>query len=203
MKNSERIRWFERAYERIREEILPEAPPSVTLTIGFPLKKKSGKYMTVGECAYDCMVEHGDGFGAEHILTLHPIQGNNLITMLGTLVHEMIHCAEPTARHGKAFQKLAKRVGLLPPWTATEPDEVLSNKLRGILLELEQELGYVPVGHYVAPPPPPKKPSTSKKLECGCKHSITLSAKKAEQMKIICGICEEPFVVVTAELETV
>lgn len=196
MKNSQRLAFYEAAYERIREEILPDAPPSVTLTLGFPSRKRSAGRSTVGECAFDCIEKHGEGFGGENLITLHLLQGDDVIGTLATLVHEMIHASlEPTVKHGHQFQQVCKRVGLCKPWTATEPDGDLTHKLRGILLELESKLGYVPVGHYVPPAPLPKKPSSIRKLACACAkpRKFSLSYKKLEEGAIICGVCDEPF----------
>lgn len=199
MKNSQRVAWYELAYEKIRRDILPEAPPAVTISVGFPIKKRSGKNMAVGECAFDCFTEHGDGFGAENIITLHPILGDDVIDALATLAHEMIHAAlEPDVKHGKGFQKVCKRIGLRKPWTATEPDGDLQNTLRGIALEVEEELGYMPAGFYVPPPPKPKRPSTRRKLECACEkpRKLSVGKTKLEKGPILCGVCREPFRVI-------
>lgn len=196
MKNSKRVAWYEEAYKRIREKIVPEAPPEVTLSIGFPSKKRSGKNMVVGECAFDCIKDHGLGFGGENLITLHLLQGHDIVATMATLVHEMIHAAlEPDVKHGKEFRVMADKVGLCKPWTATEPDETLRNALRGIMLEMEEELGYLPVGSYTPPPPLPKKPPTTKKVQCQCAKPrvFSLSKKKLADGGILCAVCKERF----------
>ena len=196
MKNSLRVAWYEAAYSKIRESIVPEAPPDATICVGFPSKKKSGKNLTVGECAFDCVEDHGGGFGAENILTLHLLQGDDLVASLATLVHEMIHLAlDPTVKHGREFQQMARRVGLVKPWTATTADEVLAGKLRGIVVDLEGEMGYRPRGKYVIPPPPPPRPSTTRRMKCECvpPRRLSLGKKIREEGTVLCGVCERPF----------
>lgn len=196
MKNSQRVAFYEAAYDRIRNDILTEAPPSATISVGFPSKKRSGQNMTIGECAYDCIKDHGEGFGAENLITIHPILGDDIVRALATLLHEMIHASlEPGVGHKKPFQVICKRVGLLKPWTATEPDGELQKKLRAIALDVEDELGYMPTGVYVPPPVPEKKKSSIVKLVCGCTkgETLSLSRKKYEATRLICGICREPY----------
>lgn len=201
MKNSQRVAYYEAAYERIRAQILPEAPPSATISVGFPSKKRSGKAMTIGECAYDCIKDHEDGFGAENLITIHPIVGDDVVRALATLLHEMIHASlEPRVGHKKPFQVVCKRVGLLKPWTATEPDDDLRKKLQGIAYELERDLGYSPKGVYVPPPPRVVKASTVIKVGCACDNGVTLSLSKTkfERVRLLCGLCNSPYEVIHA-----
>lgn len=151
--------------------------------------------MVIGQCHFDAMRDAGTQFGSEIIIVIHPIILNDLIETLATLVHEMIHAAlDPEVKHGREFQELAKRVGLMKPWTATQPNGELVNKLRGIIVELEEEIGPFPTGYYEPPPPKPKKPSTTKKYICDCDSPrvLTLSPKKVE-IPILCGACHAPF----------
>lgn len=198
MKHSQRVAWFERAYELIREELLPETPATVTLTIGYPSKKRAGQSLCVGECTYEVMQNTGEGFGGENLITLHPILGEDIVNMLAVLAHEMIHHQfDPKDRvgHKKPFQIVAQKIGLCPPWTATEPDGTLQNKLRQIALQIEEELGYMPEGVFVPPPPKEKKPSQIQKLQCGCGRPrvLSISPKKLEEGPILCGVCRQAF----------
>jgi hypothetical protein len=201
MKHSDRIRWFEAAYEHLRAELVPEAPHGVALTIGWPTKKRQGKDLCVGETAFEVFRNVCDGtFGCETLITLHPIQSDDLILQLATLVHEMIHHAlPPEAKHKKEFQALATRVGLCPPWTATQPDGTLQQILRGILLDVNRDLGYEPTGHYTPKPPVPKKPGQKKKLKCKCDtpRTLVLPQSQVEKGVLICGNCHSPFVLMT------
>lgn len=153
--------------------------------------------MAVGECFFDVMKEHGEaGFGAANLITLHPILGDDLVNMLAVLCHEIIHhMLPPEAKHKKPFQIEAEKIGLTEPWTATKPDATLSKKLQGILVQLEDELGFLPEGFFKPPPPPPKKPSSVKKFFCGCgkPRVLSLSSKKLEEGPILCGICKQTF----------
>lgn len=194
MENSiKRLEWFIRAYPILRRDILEEAPPSATITIGFPAKKRSGKNMTIGECHYDSMKNAGPTFGEENLIIIHPILLDRPVEALATLLHEMIHAAlgPEVKAHGKEFQALAKRCGLQPPWTATTPDDALSKYLLGVA----NELGPLPPGVYVPPPPKPKKPSALKRYTCGCAKPriLTLSPSKLEAGPLLCGICKDPF----------
>jgi hypothetical protein len=196
VKNSQRVIWYEAAYDKLRRDLLPEAPAVVTLTVGFPIKKRSGQSMTIGECAYGCMHDHGGEFGMENIITIHPVVGDDLVNALAVLAHEMIHHAlEPGVGHKKPFQDIAKRIGLCKPWTATLPDGTLQKKLQGIVVELEEELGYLPRGYYVPPPPKEKKPVNKTKIRCQCAvpRELTIAAKFVDAGSILCGNCEKPF----------
>lgn len=195
MDNSKRVAWLEAAYIKLRERLLEEAPPVAQITVGFPTKKRSGKNMVIGQCHFDAMKDAGPYFGAEIIIIIHPFILKDLIETLATLLHEMIHAAlPPEVRHGKEFQRLAKRVGLVKPWTATQPDAELVKILREIIVELEEEIGPFPSGYYEPPPPKPKKPSSTKKYICECEEPrvLTLSPKKME-IPILCGACDAPF----------
>lgn len=202
MKNSDRVRWYEAAYTALRKQILPEAPPDATIAVGFPSRKKSGKHLVVGQCAFDCIADHGGGFGAENLITVTLIQGDSLVDSLATLLHEMIHASlDPEVKHGREFQQVCQRVGLQKPWTATEPNAELRNNLRAIVVQLEGDLGYIPVGKYIPPPPKPKRKTTRKKMGCSCvpQRTFTASRKLREQGTLICGVCKERFAILDLE----
>lgn len=204
MKHSDRVRWLEAAWPRLRAEFVGEAPADVTLTMGFPSRKRSGKGMCIGECAYDCIRSHGGGFGAEHFVTIHPILAKDPVEVLACLLHEMIHVAladDPTIGHGKQFQVIAKRCGLVKPWTATTPDDECAKKLQGIGVDVSKELGFALQGYYELPKPRPRKPSTSRKLRCACEtpRTLTLTASQLDMGSILCGNCHEPFRIITPE----
>lgn len=202
MLHSERIAWLELAYQKIREELIPEAPAHITLVVGYPTKKRQGQDLCVGECTFDVMDKHEAGFGAENIITIHPILGGDVVLMLAALAREMIHHAlEPDVRNKKPFQAIAKRIGLCKPWTTVQPDGTLQQSLRGIALEVEKELGYMPVGVYQPPKPKEveKKPSQSVKLRCRCAvpRTLTLTKKQLELGSIMCGKCKKAFIPMT------
>lgn len=197
MLHSDRVRWFEAAYARIREDLIPEAPVAAAITVGWPTKKRQGKDLCVGECHFDVFSGMtGHIFGAEALITLHPIQGDDVVLQLATLAHEMIHHAlPPEAKHKKPFQVVAKRIGLCPPWPSTAPDGDLQHKLRGILLDVERELGFTPTGHFVPKPPPERKPASKKSIRCSCDvpRTISIPAPSLSRGAIVCGVCQSPF----------
>lgn len=199
MLHSDRIRWFEAAYARMRVELVPDAPAGVALTVGWPTRKRSGKSLCVGECAFEVFQETKNGlFGCETLITLHPIQGNDLVLQLATLVHEMVHHSlPPEVKHRKAFQMAAGKIGLQKPWTATTPDHTLSQTLSGIVIDLTKELGFQPVGHFIPRPPKITKPSARTKLRCACEAPRTLNLPNQQaKSPILCGLCEQPFVAI-------
>ncbi len=54
----------------------------------------------------------------------------------GVLVHELVHAAVGNdAGHRAPFSRLAKKLGLQGPWTATTPSEELSEKLTAMMPE--------------------------------------------------------------------
>ena len=191
--NIKRVEWFAKGYVILRRDLLEEAPPSATIVVGFPVKKRSGNTMTIGECHHGCMKGAGPEFGEENLIVIHPILLDRPIDALATLLHEMIHAAlgPDVKAHGKEFQALAKRCGLQPPWTATTPDATLSEYLLGVA----NELGSLPPGVYTPPPPKPRKPSSLKKYHCGCAKPrvLTLSPSKLQAGPLICGVCKQSF----------
>ena len=51
--NSGRIDWLEQAYQLLREELLPEAPESISITFGFPSTgARKSKNQRLGEYDY-------------------------------------------------------------------------------------------------------------------------------------------------------
>lgn len=53
--------------------------------------------------------------------------------VLATLLHELCHAATGPgqAEHSGKFVKIARAVGLKPPWTETPPTRALSERLTG------------------------------------------------------------------------
>jgi predicted SprT family Zn-dependent metalloprotease len=194
------VRWFEEAYERIRAELVPEAPAFVTLTLA-PLSAKVKGEPAVELCAFDRIVDAGDGFGDANLISLNLYHGYDTILQLAGLAHSMIHHAlPPEERHGKKFQAIAQRIGLEAPWPATAPNATLTHQLRGIYRDLEDALGYAPVGRWIPTPPKEKKPSAAIRLRCQCStpRTLTLSKTALEKGAVLCGKCREAFREMTA-----
>jgi predicted SprT family Zn-dependent metalloprotease len=191
--NAARVDYFVRAWPLLRQSLLEEAPPAATVMVGFPLSRRSGASLTVGECHYGRIRAAGPAFGADNLIVIHPILLDRPPFALSVLLHEMIHAAlgPEVKAHGKEFQVLAKRVGLAKPWTATTPDEALHRFLVGVCAEL----GPLPPGHYEPPPPVAKKPSPLRKYQCACVPArvFTLSPRKLEAGPLYCGTCRGRF----------
>lgn len=142
--NSDRVFWLERAYSLMRSKYLPEAPKTATVTFGFTYqrvgKKNQGK--PIGQ--YWNGLIKTETPDERNCIILHPYNFDDPVKVLSTLLHEMIHAAVPDAGHREPFSKLAKRVGLCKPWTATTPSERLSEDLKTEILPI---LGPIPSGH--------------------------------------------------------
>jgi len=181
--------WLRAAYAILRKELLPEAPENVAISWSFPSKgATSQKKRRIGEC----WSKNGIGGkveGDKVILVSPTIQKE--LALLDTLLHEAVHAALPaTVGHRAAFSQLAKRVGLMKPWTATRPSPELIVKLENII----ERLPKWPGGHLV---PTTSQVSRQLKAECGCGRILRMSKKVAEGGPVICGLCDGVF-----ELET-
>lgn len=192
--SKDRIDWLTRAYKRIRAGILEEAPPEATFSVGFPVKKRTGKDLTLGEFHPGVIEGAEGGFGAENLIVIHPVVLDRPTELLVVLTHQMVHASldpELAQGHGKEFQAIASRIGLMKPWPVPQADDTLWNYLLGV----GAELGDLPAGVYVPPPTPPKKKSALIKYRCSCMpyRELSLSPKKLEHGSIICGSCRERF----------
>lgn len=98
------------------------------------------------------------------------------------LVHELIHVALPGAGHGKPFQRAAKALGLLKPYTATSPGEAFWPWMRPLL----DQLGSYPHAALRAiqvEGAPKKQKNRYFKAECvACGYSVRLTRKWHEDV---------------------
>jgi len=64
------------------------------------------------------------------------------IKALDCLLHELVHASvgNKQPHHGPKFQKLARKVGLVPPWARS----TLGTKMRNRLLQVSRNLGRYP-----------------------------------------------------------
>lgn len=200
MKHSDRVRFLELCYDYIRRDLLPEAPATATIVFGFTAKKKAGQLACMSECHHEVMAASGEAFGGENVLTVNFLEEDPVLLLSHLLVAMIRHGLEPAAKNGKAFQTIAKRVGLCRPWARPEPDGTLQHTLRGLYLEVAGELGYELTGHFVPKPPTPRKPSSATKIRCHCDspRMLTLTAQQLEKGPLFCGVCQRPFRVMTA-----
>lgn len=86
------------------------------------------------------------------------------VTVLGVLLHEMIHAWDRCeSGHRGAFIELARKVGLEKPWTATSPGADLSQRLSILATELGP---YPHVG--LEPTLVEKKKQSTRQLKISC-----------------------------------
>jgi hypothetical protein len=113
--STQRVRWLEQSYERLRETKLSEAPElsKVALAYSFPTKgAASGSVSTrVGEWIGSEL--SGSPNGERQLIVIHPMLWEDPAEVLGTLAHEMCHACTPDDGHGAKFAALAKRIGLV------------------------------------------------------------------------------------------
>jgi hypothetical protein len=113
--SAQRVRWLEVAYERVRAERMPEAPPlsEVALAYSFPTKgAASGTSGSVLGQWIGGKVEDSPN-GEQQLIVVHPRLWKDPAEVVGVLAHEMCHAATPGDGHGARFAALAKRIGLV------------------------------------------------------------------------------------------
>lgn len=91
------------------------AAPSVRVSCGWPSRGGVGsRAVVIGQCFPPTLCQDGKS----HIFISPRIAES--ITVLGTLLHELIHASVGCQHgHGKIFSQAARRVGLVGPPTAT------------------------------------------------------------------------------------
>jgi len=142
--NSDRVFWLERAYALLRSKYLPEAPKSATVTFGFTHQRASKKNQGKPIGQYWSGLVETETPEEKNCIILHPYNFDDPIKVLSTLLHEMIHATVPDAGHRAPFSRLAKRVGLCKPWTATTPNPKLVEEFKKDILPVP---GPIPPGY--------------------------------------------------------
>jgi hypothetical protein len=106
------------------------------------------------------------------------------------LVHELVHAAVGTeCGHKGAFVRAAKAVGLTGKMTATVPGVDLLTRLNALLGDLG------PYPHpALADVETKKKGSRLLKLECPCGRILRGARETVEAGPVVCGVCEQAFV---------
>ena len=185
MESPNRESWLRVAYERLRADLLAEAPPVAAVAWSFPSKGATSRARrTIGQC--------WDGGGVRSVEGGHAVLVSPLIEepveVLSTLLHEMIHAAVGTDKgHRKEFSRVAKRLGFMKPWTQTPMGEELRSRLSSILCNLPPW----PSGHLV--PAPPKQKGRQQKAVCGCGRILRVARATFEGGPILCGKCGKAF----------
>ena len=183
--------WLRAAYALLRRKLISEAPEHVAISWSFPAKGgSSATRRRIGECHY--RVDGGSADGSiegNRVLLISPIL-RTPFQLVETLLHEMVHAALPVGcGHRARFSRLAARVGLVKPWTATTASKELVQR---ITKEFLPRLPKWPGGHLVIHA---TQKNRQLKATCECEPAriIRGSAKLFEQGDIFCGICNETF----------
>jgi hypothetical protein len=186
-KTLNRETWLRAAYSLLRRKLLKEAPEHVALSWSFPAKGgTSANRRRIGECHY----KGGSADGAvegDRVLLISPTL-RTPFELVETLLHEMVHAALPMGcGHRKQFSRLAARVGLVKPWTATKASPELAKRIKGEFLRA------LPVwpGGFLSIETTQK--NRQLKAVCECERIIRGSAKLFESGPILCGLCEGTF----------
>lgn len=180
--------FLNRAYDIIRRDILPDAPPreDVVLTYGFPSRgARARTRMTLGECHYDAETHESGIEGYKAAIFIHPRQWGASEDVMHVLVHEMIHAAAPGAGHKGEFVKLAKAVGLEGKPTATVAGDKLLKQLAG----MQNEIGEFPAAR-LAPVAYEKKGSRLRLWECKCGVKVRVAR---DDFNATCDDCNTKF----------
>ena len=145
-----------------------ELPTKIRASCGWP--SKSGlaiKKKRIGE-AWSATCSGDETFE----VFISPVL-QETVEVLATLVHELVHCAVGVeAKHGSAFRKVAKAIGLEGKMTATTAGPVLMERLKGIM----EKIGKFPHAELKSSNAAPKQTTRLLKVkcvECECVVRIT------------------------------
>lgn len=178
--------WLEALVEKLRLHFADSGYPlgeKVHISVGFPSKMGlSRKKRRIGECW-----SPGGSQKEPHIF-ISPLIEDGL-TVGGVVVHELGHAVlPPKTKHGPAFQKFMKAIGLEGKPTATIASEDLNLRLQALIEE---------IGPYPHAPLDPgafeeEKPQTTRMLKLACPehedYIVRASRKVIELGEPICGI---------------
>lgn len=120
--------WLQAAIDALRPMFaqVGAVVPDVHASVGFP---STNVRKRIGECW------HG-AEGELHQIFVSPVL-DDIITVLGVLVHELVHAALPQGTgHGKAFGTVARALGLEGKMTATTVGDTLKDQLKELVAEL-------------------------------------------------------------------
>lgn len=188
--NTERVAWLDNAWALLRERILPQAPEKAAITIGFPSKRALSKQKAIGECWGNWYEKvEGEEKTKEQIffVSIHPLIYPQPITILQTLLHEMVHAVlKCEGGHGYAFKKWCDKLGFEGPATSNFAGPVLKVKLE----EIAKELGPLPSGEGILVEKTKKPQTTRMRLYTCTKCGQKLRAAK-DGLKIKHVDCED------------
>lgn len=176
-----REEWLMRAAAELRSHVFPDyaQPPRVWVSVGFP-KGSRGRGKAIGQCWDGALSTDGAAHVFIHPALLEPE------TVLATLAHELVHAAVGVeAKHRGPFVELARKVGLVKPWTATSPGPELLARLADIARGLG---AYEHAG--LDPATIKRQVSRMRKWECPCGIIVRAGS---DDLQALCQRCEMPF----------
>ena len=180
--NSKRVEWCERAYQELRQELLPKAPETCCVTVGFPSRgARSQKRKTLGECWHTW--KHGEGA----FISLHPCLFPKPVKVLETLVHEMIHTIYPESGHNGPFPRIMKEIGLEGKPSSTYAGKELKERLNSIA----ERLGPLPPGEGDIVGKSKPQSTRMRKWICGDCGQIIRAA--SDDLDATCNPCGKQF----------
>lgn len=149
-------------------------PERLHVSPGFPSRAALARRVRrTGECWPGA----ASADGAPHIL-ISPLIADS-VDALATLLHELIHAARPTVKHGPAFAKLARALGLVGKPTATKAGPALAERLARLVAET---LGPYPHPALTAPERAPRQTTRLIKVACDvCGYTARVTRKWIDQ----------------------
>lgn len=176
-----RARWLELAYQRIRADLLPEAPDLELVVLSWSFPSRGARGRVIGEC-------HDGVQGARErwAIVIHPSQWASSRDVLAVLAHEMCHAATPGDGHGRRFRELVTRIGLVGKPTQTRPGPAFLSWAQG------SGLGALPLGT-INPNASRRVQGTRQRLwECSCPRPVKVRCA-SDWLDATCGNCGQRF----------
>lgn len=201
-----RARYLETAYDVIRAELLHEAPARDTVALAFSFPITGGravKKLRLGECHYlkpedldQSTVQNPPAY-EKHLLAIHPIVwAKGDLEVLATLAHEMAHASLPfKVGHRAPFKRLAYRMGLVGPATATFAGDPFKAWVDGARAKLPTYPGGVSLDLFKRK----KQASRLRLWICACVPKPVKVRVASDEFTARCNECLEDFTMVEPE----
>ncbi len=176
--------WLRSATDQLRpyfQKFDYTLPEKIRLAIAFPSSGKRGK--VIGECWHPVASED------QHFEIIIRADVADPYEVLSVLVQQLIRTLlPPTAKYGKDFKSIARRIGLEGKMREAEPGPILRERLN----DLAANLGPLPHGklNFMGLANAPKKQQARMfKAECPiCDYLIRLSAKNVMKGLPVCPV---------------
>lgn len=176
-----REQWLEHAVLILADRVFRPADielPAVRISVGWPSRGGVGtKKKVIGQCWKANVAS--DGVAQVFI---SPVLGSSdrdeLVKMLGVIVHELIHAVDDCeSGHKGEFIRMGKAVGLTGKWTATIPGPELDVLLGQILADLGP-FPHAALNPFEMEKQRPKQTTRMLKLECPADGYIVRTTAK-------------------------